>query len=231
MKTCLTTPVGVQETKPVLTVNPKSQDMGIPCYPELLLYEGKLAKRSPYEGYYIAQDGLLLSVKVKGGRGKIDLTKPRLHSVKFDRDGYRVCCLSSYVDGRQKRTYRHVYRVIWETWKGPIPSQMTIDHVDDNQLNDRLNNLQLLSRADNTRKAVKGKPSPKRFLYRLYKNDCFLGLYDRKGLSKAIGLTLKDYYKTTPNKRFLQNEGYRWILESVEDTEKIASHKRLVACE
>ncbi len=51
-----------------------------------------------------------------------------------------------------KTCYYH--RVLWEAFNGAIPHKMTVDHVDGNRLNNRLDNLQLLSQSDNSRKTM-----------------------------------------------------------------------------
>ena len=81
-----------------------------------------------------------------------------------------------------------------------------------------------MSRAGNTQKALKNKKSSKRFKYKLYKNNLFLGIYDRKELEDLIGLKSKDFYKETSNKKQLLLQGYKWNLESVEDSAKVSYH-------
>ena len=49
-----------------------------------------------------------------------------------------------------------IHRLVWETYCGPVPEGMTIDHIDANKLNNNISNLQLLTRGDNASKANKG---------------------------------------------------------------------------
>ena len=44
-----------------------------------------------------------------------------------------------------------VHRLVWETFKGEIPEGLEIDHMDNNRKNNALNNLQLVTRAENIR--------------------------------------------------------------------------------
>lgn len=42
-----------------------------------------------------------------------------------------------------------IHRLVWETFNGEIPSDLEIDHIDNNRKNNRLSNLQLVSRKEN----------------------------------------------------------------------------------
>lgn len=46
-----------------------------------------------------------------------------------------------------------VHRVVWESVYGSIPKGMVIDHIDNDRLNNNISNLQLLTRAENTKKS------------------------------------------------------------------------------
>ena len=62
-----------------------------------------------------------------------------------------------YEDGHTgSKTYAHY---LWEQTYGEIPTGMTIDHIDEDKSNDALDNLQLLSRTDNSRKGNATRPS------------------------------------------------------------------------
>ena len=52
-------------------------------------------------------------------------------------------------NGIKKRRYTH--RVIWELFNGEIPENMEIDHIDGNPLNNKINNLRIVSRKTNSR--------------------------------------------------------------------------------
>lgn len=45
-----------------------------------------------------------------------------------------------------------VHRVVWEAFNGTIPQGMDIDHIDGNPKNNKLDNLQILTRQDNLKK-------------------------------------------------------------------------------
>lgn len=59
--------------------------------------------------------------------------------------GYAKVCL-----GRARQEY--VHRLVWLAFRGPIPEDMRVDHIDDRQTHNWLSNLQLLSNADNVDK-------------------------------------------------------------------------------
>lgn len=61
----------------------------------------------------------------------------------------RYFTVHATIQGVQKRYY--VHRVIWEMHHGPIESGMCIDHIDGDGLNNRLENLRLVTLSDNQR--------------------------------------------------------------------------------
>jgi len=59
------------------------------------------------------------------------------------------------------------HRLVWEHSNGHIPAGFVVDHIDNNKLNNKITNLQLLSMAENSKKAYtsgqrKGKQQPPR---------------------------------------------------------------------
>jgi len=95
-------------------------------------------KTTKYKGYTVHSNG---KVEKKKGQGYLD---PAL-----DVDGYKYF---NAVDNGRRMPYR-LHRFIWEAFNGQIPTDMTIDHIDGDKVNNRLNNLQLLTRGENTSKS------------------------------------------------------------------------------
>ena len=179
---------------------------------EEIIFENEIAYKTKYDGYYVTKSGKVITTKVKGGQGRINIFQPREHCYKVDKDGYLEVCLSFIEKNRHIRKYYRVHRLAYETLMGDIPQELTIDHIDANPQNNSIENLQILTRENNTRKALKNKKSPKRFMYQLYKNNIYVGTFDRKELGKNIGLKGKDFYQDTNNKKQLLLQGYQWNL-------------------
>ena len=65
--------------------------------------------------------------------------------------------IAGFIVGKYKRVkvnnvnYR-LHRIIWEMHYGPIPNDMTVDHINCCSLDNRIENLQLLSRGANARR-------------------------------------------------------------------------------
>lgn len=179
---------------------------------EEIIFENEIAYKTKYDGYYVTKSGKVITTKVKGGQGRINIFQPREYCYKVDKDGYLEVCLSFIENNRHIRKYYRVHRLVYETLMGDIPQELTIDHIDANPQNNSIENLQILTRENNTRKALKNKKSPKRFMYQLYKNNIYVGTFDRKELGKNIGLKGKDFYQDTNNKKQLLLQGYQWNL-------------------
>ena len=66
---------------------------------------------------------------------------------------YGMPMLDSYgylkVYNRKTHKKEFLHRVVWETLRGKIAPGLTIDHINSNKLDNRIENLQLLSRKAN----------------------------------------------------------------------------------
>jgi hypothetical protein len=60
---------------------------------------------------------------------------------------------SRYLVVALKQKNYYVHRLVWEQFNGPIPEGMVINHIDGNKKNNDLNNLELVTHAENIRHA------------------------------------------------------------------------------
>lgn len=93
-----------------------------------------------YEGYLVDESGNVYSHK----RKCVVLMK---HSL--DLSGYPF--YRFYADGKQHRYAAH--RVVWEAFHGKPSPGLQVDHIDNDRLNYKLVNLQLLTRRQNAQKS------------------------------------------------------------------------------
>ena len=65
--------------------------------------------------------------------------------------GRRTVWTSGYVWIRTRTGWRAEHIVKWERYRGPVPKGHIVHHKDDNKENNKLSNLQLMSRAEHQR--------------------------------------------------------------------------------
>lgn len=102
----------------------------------------KLKDIKGYEGLYaITEDGRVWSY-LRNKWLKLRINSTGYHHVSLCKEG---------------KVYNFlVHRLVYETFKGIIPKGLVVDHIDSNRLNNTLDNLQLLTLSENTRKGNKG---------------------------------------------------------------------------
>lgn len=54
-----------------------------------------------------------------------------------------------FVDLGKDRERKYIHRLVWETFVGPIPKGLQINHLDENKLNNSLTNLSLVTPREN----------------------------------------------------------------------------------
>ena len=108
---------------------------------EYIKYQGIKFYRHPFiEDYLASKNGKILSLKWNKKRIL------KLHTTKY---GY----LDFHIYENNKGRHYFVHRFIYECFKGTIPVDKQVDHIDNHKENNSISNLQLLTPSENTRKS------------------------------------------------------------------------------
>ena len=103
------------------------------------------------------------------------------------------------IDGKM----RYVHRVVWEEANGQIPSDMEVDHINGDSLDNNLSNLRLVTRSENQHNSkAKGFCLDKRsgkYLARIRADgkERHIGLYETEEEAKIAYLEAKKVYHPT----------------------------------
>ena len=101
---------------------------------------GCIAQHPIYTNYGAKEDGSILNLKT------MRCLKPCVVR------GY----LKFFACKNGKRKNYQVHRFVYECFRGDIPSELQVDHIDNNKQNNCIDNLQLLTPAENCQKAPVG---------------------------------------------------------------------------
>lgn len=91
---------------------------------------------------------------IAGSSGRTYFSKNRLEMTQYVETGDYKRINVPKSAGR-KNHKEHVNRIVWEAFNGDIPTNHVIDHINDDRQDNRLVNLQLLTRSENCKKASK----------------------------------------------------------------------------
>lgn len=72
--------------------------------------------------------------------------KARLKKQTLNNCGYLFCCV---VNDENKRVSLYQHRAVWISFNGPIPKGFEVDHMDEVKTNNKIENLQLVTRSQN----------------------------------------------------------------------------------
>jgi len=110
--------------------------------------EIKQIKKLP--DYYITNTGQVFSTRISPRYNKKGLM--REVRPKVNKSGYLYIGGYSGSGKDKKRIWLRIHRVVFEEFVGPIQNGMEIDHKNNIKTDNRLENLQMLSRLQNIRK-------------------------------------------------------------------------------
>ena len=86
---------------------------------------------------------------------------------------YRVAALS--IDGKKRMILAH--RIIWNIHYGKIPDGMIIDHINNDSLDNRIENLQCITQSENIKRIpTETRAKPRKPIQRHFKSG-IVGLY------------------------------------------------------
>ena len=104
-------------------------------------------------GYFIEGERLFRNYYSKKRGHNIKEIKPRVmtHKLKYGKGkSYAYVKLDiKRLNNVQKRIHVGLHKVIYAWYKGEVPFEYDVDHVDNNGLNNNIDNLQLLTHREN----------------------------------------------------------------------------------
>ena len=141
-----------------------------------------------YEGLYeISNFGRVKSLKRKGRR------KEKILKYGIDFNGYKTLRLSTL--GKLKTFY--VHRLVWDYFGNACRCGriLQIDHIDNNKLNNKIDNLQLLTNRKNVSKSYKNKKTTSEYTGVSWdnENNKWKAQIYMKGKGKNLGRYTKEY--------------------------------------
>ena len=156
-----------------------------------------------YEGLYeVSNNGNVRSVDrmVKHSKGGLRLYKGRLMKPYLNSDGYRMVKISKNGVGKIKR----VNRIVAETFIPNPYNLATVNHKDENKLNDSVENLEWMSLSDNIRYSCC------KSINQLTINDEFIRTWESASdVNKELNFNTSNILRCCKGKR-KSAHGYKW---------------------
>jgi hypothetical protein len=134
-----------------------------------------------YEGLY--QVSTLGRVKSNPRNGTINNT--RILKLKTESNGYLRVCLSK---NNKKQSYG-VHRLVYETFVGPIPEGMQVNHINEDKTDNRVSNLNLMTPLENTNWGTgirRRADKIKRKIEQYTKEGELVGIFDSLTLAEKV---------------------------------------------
>lgn len=116
-----------------------------------------------YEGLYEASSfGRIYSIPRLDSMGRVQGGLFLSQVISGERSGQGYFTVALHKNGSGK--LRQVHRIVADSFIGPIPNGMQVDHIDNNAKNNNISNLHLVTPKENSRRAREiykvGKPPP-----------------------------------------------------------------------
>lgn len=102
-----------------------------------------------YKGYMVSDLGRVKSLGIGGGSN----SKERILKPGQTENGYYQITLSE----NGKRRNHRVNRLVWEAFKGSIPRDMEVNHINEDKSDNSLTNLNLMNHKDNCNWGTRNK--------------------------------------------------------------------------
>lgn len=155
-----------------------------------------------YPEYSVSIDGMVVSHK----HGKTRVLKPQL--VSQSEKKYLAVGLFNDTNRRNKLgmkvpKFNYVHRLVYETYMGPIPENLEVDHIDGNPHNNNLENLRVVTRKQNTRTHFRKE---KGFLFTESRDQIikdYLTLKNYRLVADKWGCSLSTVSRVIKNKRYV----------------------------
>lgn len=99
---------------------------------------GREVRETPYPGYYVTNDGAVISIYVRGSKARrLDPNCAYFVKLQTMKNGYKA--VSIFRDGKIRSTY--VHQLVLESFVGPRPLHNEACHKNGNRTDNRLENL------------------------------------------------------------------------------------------